>query len=134
MSLERYPPDDPREWLRMARGDALLAEATIPEVPLELLCFHAQQAAEKALKAVLLGAGAAFPRTHSVGLLLDLIAAQGLDAPEEVHRAVRLTVYAVETRYPLENVLVSQEELTTALDDMRAVLSWAENRLAAPEE
>lgn len=40
-------------WIAHARGD--LAEAPPPfGVPLELLCFHAQQAAEKALKAVLL--------------------------------------------------------------------------------
>jgi hypothetical protein len=50
MLPERHPPDDPREWLRLARGVALVAHADIPGAPLELLCFHAQQAAEKAIK------------------------------------------------------------------------------------
>jgi hypothetical protein len=55
MSARRFPPDDPREWLNRARSSlAKAAAADIPEVYREDLCFDAQQAAEKALKAVLL--------------------------------------------------------------------------------
>jgi HEPN domain-containing protein len=51
-------PGSPAAWLRYARSD--LALARVPargEVLLESLCFHAQQAVEKSLKAVLVGRG-----------------------------------------------------------------------------
>jgi HEPN domain-containing protein len=40
---------------------------------LEGLCFHAQQAAEKALKAVLIAKGIPPPKTHNIRILLDLL-------------------------------------------------------------
>ena len=48
------PPEagTPRDWLRHARSDLSLARIPLPEnVLLETLCFHAQQAAEKSIKA-----------------------------------------------------------------------------------
>jgi len=50
---ERRPPDDPREWLNRARSNLLLAQAAGPGVYREDLCFNAQQAVEKAIKALL---------------------------------------------------------------------------------
>ncbi|HWF62672.1 MAG TPA: HEPN domain-containing protein [Nitrospira sp.] len=58
MPPERRPPDDPIEWLNRAKSN--LARATVdinlPDIYLEDLCFDAQQAAEKAIKAMLLSA------------------------------------------------------------------------------
>ena len=51
---ERFAPDDPREWMNRARSDLALAKNRIPGAYLEDLCFEAQQAAEKAVKAVLI--------------------------------------------------------------------------------
>jgi HEPN domain-containing protein len=53
MPPERFSPDDPREWLNRARHLAR-AQAKITGVYLEDLCFDAQQAAEKAIKALLI--------------------------------------------------------------------------------
>lgn len=53
MPPERFAPDDPREWLRRAQNSLVQAGKTDEHVCLEDLCFQAQQAAEKALKAVL---------------------------------------------------------------------------------
>ncbi len=49
---ERFPPDDPREWLNRARSNLVRAKNRIPGAYLEDLCFDAQQAAEKAIKGV----------------------------------------------------------------------------------
>ncbi len=46
---ERYPPEDPREWLNRARSNLALASAQGEGVYLEDLCFNAQQAVEKAI-------------------------------------------------------------------------------------
>jgi HEPN domain-containing protein len=52
MPPDRFQPDDPREWLNRARSNLALAKASIsPDTNLEDLCFEAQQAAEKAIKA-----------------------------------------------------------------------------------
>ena len=52
--LERYAPDDPREWMNRARSNLALAKNRVPGAYLEDLCFEAQQAAEKAIKAVMI--------------------------------------------------------------------------------
>ena len=51
---QRFPPDDPREWLNRARSNLAMAKNRIPDVYMEDLCFAAQQAAEKAVKAVMI--------------------------------------------------------------------------------
>ncbi len=73
MPVERFSPDDPREWLNRARSNLARARsgATIPEVYLEDLCFDAQQAAEKALKAVLIHLDVSFPYVHDLARPFD---------------------------------------------------------------
>ena len=46
---ERFPPDDPREWLNRARSNLVRAQHRIPGAYLEDLCFDAQQAAGEAV-------------------------------------------------------------------------------------
>lgn len=58
---ERLPPTDPREWLNRARSNLAQARVHSPDVYLEDLCFNAQQAAEKAIKALLIAYGIRFP-------------------------------------------------------------------------
>jgi HEPN domain-containing protein len=88
---------DPDEWLRHARSNLsrCRADRSLPDVLFEDLCFDAQQAAEKALKAVLVLGGRRFPKTHDLAELLHLVAATGLRLPPEVLEAKRLTPYAV---------------------------------------
>ena len=124
----------PAAWLRYAWGDLRLAEAVPPTgVLLELLCFHAQQAAEKALKSVLL----AFtegppPRSHDLVLLLDLVsqAVTSESLPLNATAAQRLTQYAVLTRYPANLGEVDEAEWQQAVADARAVVAWAERTVA----
>ena len=47
---ERFPPDDPREWLNRAGSNLAMAKNRTPGAYLEDLCFQGQQAAEKAVK------------------------------------------------------------------------------------
>ena len=93
-------PGSPDDWLSHARSDLALAEISPPEnVMLEGLCFHAQQAVEKAIKALLISYNLEFPRTHNIGAPLDLLPDTVL-VPSEVEESVSLTAYAVMTRYP----------------------------------
>ena len=75
MLSENAAPGSAEGWLRFARSDLVLASIPRPAGVLpENLCFHAQQAAEKALKAVLLSKGMEVPRTHNIRTLLDRLA------------------------------------------------------------
>ena len=72
MSPEHFPPDDPREWLNRARSSLALAQTRPHEAYLEDLCFEAQQAAEKAIKGLLIQQGVAFPYVHDLARLPGL--------------------------------------------------------------
>jgi len=65
---------DAQLWLRFAQDDLAAARllATSSELPARLSCFHAQQAAEKAMKASLVHASIPFRKTHDLVVLLDL--------------------------------------------------------------
>jgi HEPN domain-containing protein len=98
----------------------------------EDLCFDAQQAAEKALKAVLVSGGRRFPKTHDLAELLHLVAAMGLDLPPEVLEAKRLTPYAVAGRNPGVSEDASAQDYEEALKTPEAVFAWAESLVARP--
>ena len=79
---ERFAPDDPREWLNRARSNLALANSRISGAYLEDLCFDAQQAAEKAIKAVMIARDIDFPYMHDLGSLLTLLEENGETIPE----------------------------------------------------
>jgi len=120
----RPDPDTPEAWLFYAHSDLTLAAATIPGVMRESLCFHAQQAAEKSLKAILIHQRVAFPKTHSIKLLVELL-------PDEIERtpalldAVTLTEYATVFRYPGEIEPITEEEYRHLLAMATKVVRWA---------
>jgi len=54
-----------RQWLAKAKNDLVAGERLIAAGgPYDAVCFHAQQAAEKALKSLLAFAQAPIPHTH----------------------------------------------------------------------
>lgn len=132
--INRPPPESPQAWLGRAHSDLALASVALraPDVLLEDACFHAQQCAEKALKALLLQRGLPFPRTHVVETLLDLLHASGMTIPADVDEALILTQYAVQTRYPGDWEPITPEETRFALEVANDVLIWVEEQLAQP--
>jgi HEPN domain-containing protein len=129
MPPERFPPDDPREWLNRARSHLARARTKIPEVYLEDLCFDAQQAAEKAVKAVLIKRGIDFPYVHDLARLLTLLEETGEAIPESVAQAEGLTRYAVVNRYPGLTEPVTEAHYQEAIAIAKAVVEWAEARI-----
>lgn len=115
MVSERFPPDDPREWLNRARSNLIQARVLQPGVYLEDLCFNAQQAAEKAIKAMLIRRDVAFPYIHDLTELLKLLQETGERIPDSVKRAALLSRFAVFTRYPGIARPISHEEYEEAL-------------------
>ena len=93
---------DPRVWLRYAEEDYMMARSALRrKIPFGYsACFHAQQCAEKLLKAILLAKGVPFPKTHDLLLLNDLCQQAGMIVPVELKDLNILSDYAVRARYP----------------------------------
>jgi HEPN domain-containing protein len=109
MLHEVHFPESPADWLRYAYSDLELARVGRPaKVLFEGLCFHAQQAAEKALKAALIAKGVPAPKTHNIRTLLDLLPPDVIP-PKEVEDAASRTDYAVMSRYPTDFEPVGEE-------------------------
>jgi HEPN domain-containing protein len=118
------------EWLRYARADLSLARVPLPDQAMyEQLCFHAQQSAEKALKAVLVYLRVDFPNTHNLGVLLDMISERQSIDVFLITAATLLTVYAVAARYPGVDEPVRKEEYERAVRAAEDVVKWASNVL-----
>ena len=126
MPSEAHSPGSADDWLRHAKSDLELARIDKPEgVLLESLCFHTQQAAEKALKAALIFAEIDHPKTHNIRTLLDRFP-ENIDIPKDVEESAILTDYAVEFRYPGNTEFVDEEEYRQAIRLAEAVMSWVQ--------
>jgi HEPN domain-containing protein len=125
----RHAPDDPREWLNRAISNLAIAQTVHEDVYYEDLCFNAQQAAEKALKSVLLHLNVRFPFVHDLSALLTLIEQSGHVVPPEVRECERLTQFAVAARYPGVGPAVTVDEYAFAVRTAERVVEWAEAQL-----
>lgn len=125
--LEHGPPGSPQDWLAHAESDLNLARIAREQKDVlpEQACFHAQQAAEKALKAVLLFKKIEFPLVHDIEELLELAKQNGLVLPREVSDAGALTPYAVEARYPGHMEEIAPSDVDEAIHLAEGVFTWA---------
>ena len=107
-----------------------IARSPLPEGAFyEDLCFHAQQAAEKALKAVYQHYGWTFRYTHDLEKLINGLREKGLIVPPEVEDADALTSFAWESRYPGLSEPVTEEEHKEAIRQAETTVVWAEKKI-----
>jgi HEPN domain-containing protein len=121
------------EWVDKAEADyaaALMLRRSRKKHSRDIVCFHLQQCVEKYLKARLEEAGLAFPKTHDLEKLLDLIVpVEPLWSPFRPAIAA-ITDYAVEVRYPGRSV--SSAEAKSLLRDAQRIRDLVRQRLALP--
>ncbi|MGH9427716.1 MAG: HEPN domain-containing protein [Terriglobia bacterium] len=126
MPPEKTIPGRPLDWLTRAKGSLALAKQSKAEEAFwEDQCFLAQQAAEKALKAVYQLKGLLFRYTHDLEELGKGLEDSGLPVPLDIKEAIILTRYAFETRYPGPFEMVTEEEYQEAIRLAEAVVEWA---------
>lgn len=120
------PPERMEEvarWTEKGEHDFMAAEHMMEMVErglTDIVSFHCQQCAEKYLKALLLYRGAAFPKTHDLRLLLDLVSTDvslGLRRDE----VIPLNRYAIEGRYPGDWEPITTAEAQRAFEMAQAV-------------
>lgn len=125
MSPHNPQPGSPQEWLQHSRSDLALARLKKTRTVLyQHLCFHAQQAAEKAIKAVLISRCVRFPRTHDLAYLLDLLPSD-VRIPPLLIDLPSLTKYAVQHRYPAETPPVTAKHRRLAVQLAENAIAWA---------
>ncbi|HNQ21773.1 MAG TPA: HEPN domain-containing protein [Phycisphaerae bacterium] len=129
--------ENARRLLARARDDAYILTrlATDPSAPDWPLGFHAQQAVEKALKAVLAARGVEYPLTHNLAMLVAKLAQHGVPTPPNAETLSRLTPFGVALRYDdlgeAEHVELDREWVAGCVT---RTLTWAEATLAASDE
>ena len=118
-----------RNWLDYARRDLKGARASLADDELfGLAAYHAQQAAEKALKAYAVWLGAdEIPRTHELGRLARLVRRVGGD-PVPSEGLDSLTDYAVDGRYP-DAPIPTREIAAHALEVAVGVYDFVKERV-----
>ena len=111
------------KWIKKAKEDLAVAEQLLSDgVPyFASIGFHAQQAAEKFLKAFLVWHQIEFPKTHDLSQLLQLIALREKSLSESLQGILVLTVYGVDTRYPADLPDLTEDEASQAVDLARQV-------------
>lgn len=123
MSERPEPMKEVVHWTEKAEHDFMAAEHAmeLAEKGLtDIVCFHCQQCAEKYLKAFLLYRGVAFPRTHDLRLLLDLIPT-GVSLGLRREQVIALNRYVIEGRYPGDWEPITVAEARRALEMAQAV-------------
>jgi HEPN domain-containing protein len=90
------------EWVAKAENDLKSAAHILRlgrECPTDIVCFHAQQAVEKYLKALLTAREIPFPKTHNIRKLVEMVPA-GAPLSLSQDEQDELTDYATGARYP----------------------------------
>lgn len=110
-------------WMKFAKEDLRQAEALMRsgEVIPRHVCWFAQQAAEKALKAALVLEGIEFPFRHNLNALRDLLPA-GWRVKEQYPDLSELTTWAIEARYPGDWPEATRAEAERAVADAKGVV------------
>lgn len=112
-------PSVVKEWLVKADDDFLFAEANLREGSdfYAQLCFHFQQAAEKYLKAYIIGKGLPFDRVHDLVHLLKTCSAHTPEFSELKEECIFLNTAYIETRYPVHWPTEYTKETATEAHD-----------------
>ncbi|MDE2725930.1 MAG: HEPN domain-containing protein [Gemmatimonadota bacterium] len=120
-----------RQWLKKAENDVITARQTLAleDGPTDTPCFHAQQAVEKSLKALLTVNSIVFPYTHDVIALLDM----SIDLMAELacfrEVCAELSAYGVDVRYPGDFVDPPREDAHSALKVAENITSLIKNKV-----
>jgi HEPN domain-containing protein len=120
-----------REWVSKAESDFKAAAFLLKSGGEYLfqIAFHAQQSAEKYIKAFLVWHQIEFTKTHDIEKLLALAAKVVPDLPEVLAEAKILTPFGVDYRYPGDYPDVTPEDAEKAVTLAARVRNEIRNRL-----
>lgn len=117
-------------WLWIARVDLQSAEhlLTNPDLPPLVACYHAQQAAEKAIKGALVWLEIEFPFTHNLGTLMRLLP-DDWELRDRSKAISDLSGYASRSNYPGNLMLPTRDEALAAVEEARVAIELVELKI-----
>jgi len=122
--------------VRLAKMDLATARhmfETYHPIPLEIVCFHSQQAAEKMLKCFLTSHDIVFPKTHDMQVICEMCADIDERFNEIYKQSVLLTRYSVIVRYPAELGL-EEKDAISAIEHAEAVTDFVTRLLSEKDD
>lgn len=125
----RSGDDLARLLMEKAAGDEKILFRLIDDddIPDDGLGFHAQQAVEKMVKAVLAHNDVSFERTHNIAYLLTLLDGAGISVPHDAGDLPNLSPWAAELRYARQpEAVLDRTEMRSLVEQTKA---WAEAQL-----
>jgi len=124
--------NEAKRWMQYAKSDLDAAYALLErgEFFPNQICFLAQQAGEKALKAILVFLEIPFPKTHDLDRIRELIP-EGWEVKERFPQLYDLSIWAVESRYPGDSPDVVEHEARETLHLAESVFDAVKAELEA---
>ena len=125
---------DVSRWILFAEADMRAAQllSLDSDIPGRIACFHAQQAAEKALKALLVANDISFRKTHDLVVLVGLLPSGPREEIDLLDTDV-LQPWAVDGRYPGDLPEASADEAAEALAVATAIVKIARYAVAGED-
>jgi len=126
--------EETNEWLKFSDMDLMTAKhlwETMQPQPLEIICYHCQQAAEKALKAFLVYNCITPPRTHDLNDLRNICRNNDDNFDEIIVSCMRLTDYSVQPRYPMGDE-ITDGDTVLALQDGEKINEFVKSKVNHP--
>jgi HEPN domain-containing protein len=123
-------------WAEKAEHDlsAVRTLADAPDAPWDIVVFHAQQAAEKYLKALLVDHDKVVPKIHDLERLLDLCVLLDEALPRLSTECRRLTQLGFASRYPDSPQEPSEDDAREAMGLADRVCDAVRPRIRRPKE
>ena len=134
--------EEHKEWLKFAQTDFDCAEylykGPLHPKPLNVICYHCQQAAEKAIKALIVyfGSQGGMPKVHDLSFLLNQVknmihSQKGIEISHDfMVMADGLSKYGIAPRYPNE-IDVDEPQTAKALRDSASIMEWVKQTIHA---
>ena len=120
---------DHDEWINRANSAYQYAiTLTNDEVFFEDKCYQAQQAAEKAIKGLLIYFGEDPEYTHDITKLLNVLE-KYVVVDDNIMKTSFLTQYAIITRYPGAQYEATEEMYLEAIELAKNCLEWVEKKI-----
>ncbi len=122
------------QWMALARQDlsaaeVLLAHSSEAAGVAGIAAYHCQQAAEKALKALLVRHDARVVKTHDLNLLVELIADHSSVSESLVEAALRLSPFSTAYRYPNSLPALLVDDARAAIADAHQLFRFARSEI-----
>jgi len=125
--------EEASKWQRLANMDLKTAKylTNMKPLPIEIICYHCQQSAEKYLKGYLVFCGITPPKMHDLDELCKLCAKYSDTFKDIADQCSDLTAYGVQPRYPAE-IILDKDDMKQALKSAKKIKAFISAEMKKP--